>query len=423
MSLLLLFPSAGAPPDYKAGSYTHLGQVRPVVAVTRRPTMRVWVGDAFIGTNHYSLLAEAGTFTLTGNDAALRRGYALTANLGTFTLTGNDAGLRAARQMPAAVGSFTLTGIATGLRAARRLTASPGAFVLTGNDATLTYSGAGGGGYTLTADAGTFTLTGHAAALRVARQITAGAGAYTLTGNAAGLRAARKLLADAGSYTLTGNTAGLRAGRQMAAQAGSYTLTGNAAGLSAARRLIAQAGGFVLTGLSAVLTYSGALSSLGEYVITLLGLDRWRLTDRSVPRYTLSDRTVTRYIITEDPMTTVTTASTYLWLTEDQEAEFEFNRKNATTGVLEAASGLTGMTVHISATAGGSAIGALSFNLSERGTTGIYYAVMDTATLVAGLSTSSYPDGAAVYLVVSKSGDIASRSFRKIVKRQRVGDG
>jgi len=294
--------------------------------------------------------------------------------------------------MIAEPGSFTLTGNAAGLRVARRLTASTGTFVLTGNDTTLTYSGGGGPThYTLTADTGTFVLTGNAAALRVARRITASPGGYTLTGNAAGLRVARQLIA----------------------QTGSYTLTGRAAGLTVARRLVAQAGSFVLTGVAATLTYSGALSSLGQYLITLLGLERWLLTDR----------TVTRYVITEDPMSTVTTASTYLWLTEDQEAEFEFNRKNATTGVLEAASGLTGMTVHIAATAGGSAIGSLTFNLSERGNTGIYYAVLDTATLVAGLSTSSYPDGTAVYLVVSKSGDIASRSFRKIVKRQRVGDG
>ena len=121
--------------------------------------------------------------------------------------------------------------------------------------------------------------------------------------------------------------------------------------------------------------------------------------------------------------TTETTASLYLWLTEDQELEAEITRRNATTGVLEAATGLTGLTFTISATAGGATIGSLSFAAAERGTTGRYFAVADTATLVAGLSVASYPEGSAVYLVLSKSGDIASRSWRKLVRRQRVGDG
>lgn len=318
----------------------------------------------------------------------------------------------------AETGAYTLTGNAAGLKVGRQIAAGLGAFTLTGNAATLTYSG-GSGAYTLIADAGTFTLTGNAAALRVSRMLAAATGGFTLTGIAAGLRASRVLTASQGTFTLTGNAASLTysgAGTTftLTAQTGTFTLTGNAAGLRLARQLIAATGSYTLTGNAAGLTYSGALLNLGQYLIELLGLDRWRLTDH----------TLTRYNISEPAMpTTVTTASAYLWLTEDQEAEFEFSRKNATTGALEAATGLTGMTVHIAASAGGSAIGALTFNLSERGTTGIYYAVMDTATLVAGLSTSSYPDGTAVYLVVSKSGDIASRSFRKIVKRQRIGDG
>ncbi len=122
-------------------------------------------------------------------------------------------------------------------------------------------------------------------------------------------------------------------------------------------------------------------------------------------------------------MTTTTTDSAYLTLTEDQEFEVEITRKNATTGVQEAATGLTGLVYTIAATPGGSTIGSLTFNASERGTTGVYYAIADTATLTSGLSSSTYPDGSIVYLLLTKSGDIASRSWKKIIRRQKVGDG
>ena len=65
-----------------------------------------------------------------------------------------------------------------------------------------------------------------------------------------------------------------------------------------------------------------------------------------------------------------------LYLDNDFEIEFAFQRKNATTGNLEAASGLT-LTGRFSATDAGLTIHAsLSVSLTERGSTGIYAGVV-----------------------------------------------
>jgi len=98
----------------------------------------------------------------------------------------------------------------------------------------------------------------------------------------------------------------------------------------------------------------------------------------------------------------------------DFEAEVKITRKNATTGKEEAATGLSGVQFRISATETGGAIGSLTANASERGTTGRYYAVFDTGALVTALITGSYL-GKHVYLIPSKSGD-----FDRLVSKWQV---
>lgn len=77
-----------------------------------------------------------------------------------------------------------------------------------------------------------------------------------------------------------------------------------------------------------------------------------------------------------------------LYLDNDFEAEFTVTRKNAATGATEAATGLTSLTVKISASDGGAAIGALTGSATERGTLGIYYYVFDGDALRTALAAS-----------------------------------
>ena len=92
------------------------------------------------GATAYTLTADKGTFTLTGNATGLEAGRDLTATLQTYALTGNATGLLADRDLAAAVQSYTLTGFATGFDIDRNLIADLQTYSLTGYDASLDYS-------------------------------------------------------------------------------------------------------------------------------------------------------------------------------------------------------------------------------------------------------------------------------------------
>jgi hypothetical protein len=80
--------------------------------------------------------------------------------------------------------------------------------------------------YTLTASAGTFTLSGAAAGVLRKFTLTASSGSFTFTGNATALLSARKLPAAAGSFSFTGGSAAIYSGLSFGAQAGTFALTG-----------------------------------------------------------------------------------------------------------------------------------------------------------------------------------------------------
>lgn len=64
-------------------------------------------------------------------------------------------------------------------------------------------------------------------------------------------------------------------------------------------------------------------------------------------------------------------------LDNDWECEYKASRKNSATGTLEPATGLAGLTGRLSLTDAGAAIHAtMSVALSERGSTGIYFGVL-----------------------------------------------
>lgn len=101
----------------------------------------------------------------------------------------------------------------------------------------------------------------------------------------------------------------------------------------------------------------------------------------------------------------------------DFECECKVTRKNATTGVLEAATGLASMAARISLTKQGAALGSCTVSLTERGTTGIYAGTIDTATLVSALTAYL---GQTVYVVFSRSGDVDHEWAAYIVRDQRA---
>lgn len=107
---------------------------------------------------------------------------------------------------------------------------------------------------------------------------------------------------------------------------------------------------------------------------------------------------------------------TALSIYSDFEPEVRVTRKNSSTGATEAATGLTGMTARIAATPTGAALGSLTVSLTERGTTGVYAGILDTAALVSALAASL---NTTVYLIFSKAGDIDREWTAYLVRDNR----
>jgi hypothetical protein len=106
-------------------------------------------------------------------------------------------------------------------------------------------------------------------------------------------------------------------------------------------------------------------------------------------------------------------------LDNDFEPEMAVTRKNTTTGVLEPAAGLTGLTFRLSATDGGTAIHAdLEVTATERsGAPGVYFAILDGDKLRTHLAASYI--GKVVWEVFGDGTNVFSSIERKIVERRR----
>lgn len=95
-------------------------------------------------------VTEAGSYSLTGNDATLSHTtgstYTLLAAGGSYSQSGQAQALLFNRLLTAATGSYATTGFATGLFFNRRLIPDAGVYAYTGFAADLVYSGGGGGG-------------------------------------------------------------------------------------------------------------------------------------------------------------------------------------------------------------------------------------------------------------------------------------
>ena len=220
------------------------------------------------------MAAALGTYTETGVAVGLRRGYTIATVLGTFAEVGLAIGLRCARKLPAAVGTFAEVGLATGLCCARKLPAAVGTFAFTGNAADLIYTPVGIHHYTITAVVGAFVFSGQVTALRAARQMTAATGAIAESGKAVNLICVRRLTTVVGAFIFTGNAATLTytpvgAAYTLTAVTGAFSEVGIAAALRAARQLPAVAGTFAEAGQTVNLVCVRRLTAvLGTYSLS-----------------------------------------------------------------------------------------------------------------------------------------------------------
>ena len=110
-------------------------------------------------TTAYTITAASGTYSVTGNAAALKWGHKLTAESGTYAITGSDAALKWGHKVVAVSGTYAISGSTSGLQWAHILVAESGTYTITGNNAALSK------GTIITADSGSYLLTGYDAAL------------------------------------------------------------------------------------------------------------------------------------------------------------------------------------------------------------------------------------------------------------------
>ena len=173
-------------------------------------------------------------------DLAYSVGYTVVANNGSYTYTGQTATLLHSSVLTADSGTYAVTGQTASLLQGFLLTADSGTYTTTGQTATVDY--AASSGYSITADSGTYTVMGQTATLTQGLLLTAASGTYALTGQTATIEKDTVLTADSGSYTVTGQPATVAW-----VGVGAYTLT-------------ADSGTYILAGQTASLDYAAIVS-------------------------------------------------------------------------------------------------------------------------------------------------------------------
>jgi len=203
---------------------------------------------------------SAGTFTIAHTvnqtymlggisiaEAAGGQAYTVAANAGSYSITGQAATVRRARKVVAASSSYAISGQAAAVKIGRKVGASVGSYGISGVAAALKT------GRKVTAASASYSLGGVPVSLVASRKVAAAAGAYSITGSAAGLGKTGNtvLLAVGSSYSLAGQPAALRNARRFTASAGGYLLSGTAATLRFARKVAAANGAYAIAGAPA----------------------------------------------------------------------------------------------------------------------------------------------------------------------------
>jgi len=237
----------------------------------------------------YTLDATTGgSYSLSGQTAALEVGYEVAAGPGSYAVSGTDAlleqsrtftniewglyflqalgdNLYVGRAVIAEGGSYAVGGTAATLQINLTLTAEAGSYAVTGTDAALTIPT----GVDLVADGGSYSVAGTDAALEVGYAVAGDAGSYTVNGSAATLQHAWVLSAEAGAYSVSGTAATFLLNRPLTAEAGSYALTGTDANLERSRNFTAEAGSYAVSGTDALLEQGYAVTAeAGSYAVS-----------------------------------------------------------------------------------------------------------------------------------------------------------
>jgi hypothetical protein len=238
------------------------------------------------GAAQYTLTAEYGSYSVTGHDASSSRNYVVAANFGEYVVSGQAGILQASGAHSENPAPLPHLGLLLGPdTTAYTLVADPGFYNLIGSDALADFE--------VTAEQGSYTVTGQDADLRKATILTAESGTYSLSGQDVAFSIGgtnRVMPADTSTYTITGYDAVLTAAYKLTCEHGFYALLGQAANLvyspPASYTLIAEGGSYSHTGFDAVLDARKLYAEYGVYEISgfpVRGLPRSNAAGRSSP--------------------------------------------------------------------------------------------------------------------------------------------
>lgn len=201
--------------------------------------------------------ADAGAYTLTGQDADLRQYIPtrMSAGVGSFTVSPGTATLDRRKAILGTPASVSLIGRAARFLYNQYLPVTGTAYALTGRDARL--------GFTrkVFASSGAFTSFGPATALLRNRRLVASGGSVALSGSAAFSVTARRVFADRGVFTFTGASSGYLQNQRLRCGAADFRALTRPARLLRAARLAANWAQFAVTGLDARLFRGHVLST------------------------------------------------------------------------------------------------------------------------------------------------------------------
>jgi hypothetical protein len=196
-------------------------------------------------------------------------GATIVADSGTYAVSGQDAILDYDRIIPSEAGTYTLGGQIAALDVTKVITSDYGIYTQTGQDASLVETNV----YTLDANHTNYLIDANAQAYFViAKQLLSEQGSYVLDGQVANLVTSKLITSEQGTYSLDGQSAFLDETNvyYLDASHALYLLDTNAqAYFNLSRQVIAGQGDYSVSGQVASLITSRAIASAqGNYTIT-----------------------------------------------------------------------------------------------------------------------------------------------------------
>lgn len=109
----------------------------------------------------YTMVADYGSYTLTGQVMSFIAHISIALSYGAYTLTGVDSSLKIGKGIIADYGAYVLTGVNANFTKSLNATLAYGSYTLTGISASI------GRGYTIVAETGSYVLTGFGVMLPI----------------------------------------------------------------------------------------------------------------------------------------------------------------------------------------------------------------------------------------------------------------